>query len=211
MTTKNETTLPSISVFFAFNIVTELQYNDTKFKDLLINSSASTKSIIRLSQLKALPIIESTIKINNSKNHLAKFIFTISNTASLSHINLDTLIGLIIFYIVFVNTLFFLCLADINKLSVFFNNITNELVYEKFIYLIVCRYGNAFLMWHTPIYLFVAESLNINLYYLIKIKLCCLHCCFGHLLIYCLRAIFHWIRYKVNIRVLRHLIKDCNT
>ena len=49
MTIKNKTTLPLILVLFTFNIFIELRYNDTKFKDLLIEFDISTKSTSRLS------------------------------------------------------------------------------------------------------------------------------------------------------------------
>lgn len=44
---------------------------------------------------------------------------------------LDILMGLIIFYIVPVNTLLLLYLADIDKLSLFSNNITNYIIQSQ--------------------------------------------------------------------------------
>ena len=104
--------------------------------------------------------------MDNSTAGSADFTFGIGSTASLGHINLDTPIGPVIFYIMSVNTPFFLYLANMDKLGVFFNNVTNELVRDEFVHLVVCRYGHAFWMWHTPTYLLVAKSLDVNPYYL---------------------------------------------
>lgn len=52
------------------------------------------------------------------------FIFRIENTISVKSVLLDILIGSIIFHIVPINILFLFCLAKINKLETFFNNIT---------------------------------------------------------------------------------------
>ena len=54
MTTKNKTTLPLAPILFAFNTVIESQYNETKFKSLLVDSDVSTKSKSGLGQLKSL-------------------------------------------------------------------------------------------------------------------------------------------------------------
>ena len=129
--------------------------------------------------------------MDNSTAGSANFTFGIGNTALFGYINLDTSIRLVIFHIVSVNTLFLLRLANMDKLGVFFNNVTNELVHDEFVCLVVCRYGHAFLMWHTPTYLLVAKSLDVNLCYLTEVELCRLHCRFGHLLVCCLEAVLY--------------------
>ena len=58
----------------------------------------------------------------------ADVIFGIGTIASIRSVNLNTSLGPIRFYIVPVNTLFWLCLADIDKHGVFFNNITNQVI-----------------------------------------------------------------------------------
>lgn len=58
----------------------------------------------------------------------ANFISRIGSTISFGSVILDTLIRLIMFHIILVNILFLLCLADIDNLGVFFNNITNHLI-----------------------------------------------------------------------------------
>jgi hypothetical protein len=43
----------------------------------------------------------------------------------------------LIFHIVEINTSFLLCLADLNRLEVYFNNLINELVQKRFIIIII--------------------------------------------------------------------------
>lgn len=191
MITKDETILPPAPVVFAFKTVTESQYNDIKFKDLLLDSDTSTKLTGRLGLLKTLQKIDSTIKINNSTAGSANFSFGIDNTTSLCYINLDIPIELLIFHIVSVHTLFVICLADLNKLSVLFNNVINELVYNKFINQKVYRYGYVFLMWHIATHSLIAKSPDVNLCYLIEVQLRCLHYRFGHRLVCCLEVVLY--------------------
>lgn len=77
--------------------------------------------------------------MNNSIAGLANFTFNIGNMLLLIHINFDILIKLVIFFIMSVITLFFIGLTNMDKFSVFFNNIKNELVYDKFVHSVVCR------------------------------------------------------------------------
>lgn len=69
-----------------------------------------------------------SIQLDKNTAKSANFTFEIGHAVSIRSFNLDTLLGSIIFYIVPVNTPLLLCLADIDKLGAFFNNITNEVV-----------------------------------------------------------------------------------
>jgi len=53
--------------------------------------------------------------------------FGISSTASIRSVAVKTLISLVNFHIVKADTPFLLCLADINRLQVYYNNITDTL------------------------------------------------------------------------------------
>ena len=54
--------------------------------------------------------------------------------------------GMIAFHIMPVNTPFLLCLADMDRLGAFFNNITNQLVQSNRTHPVIRRYGHAFLL-----------------------------------------------------------------
>jgi len=58
----------------------------------------------------------------------------------------ETLIGQVEFYIMIAKTLFLLSLADINKLGVYFNNLSNVIVTLKGDVLIVRRFSYSFLL-----------------------------------------------------------------
>ena len=143
---KDETVSPPESEPYVFNAVIESKYDATEFKNLLINSGAATKSTSEIGQLKALQQINDSIKIDCSTAGSANFTFDIENTASLDHINFDTSIKSIIFHIMFVNTLFLLCLIDMNKLDVFFNNVINKLIQINSMHSVIRKYDHAFLM-----------------------------------------------------------------
>lgn len=78
-----------------------------------------------ISQLKALQQLDTSIQLDKSSARSANFIFGIGSAALIESVNLDILLELITFHIVLVNTPFLLCLANIDKHRVFFNNITN--------------------------------------------------------------------------------------
>ena len=54
--------------------------------------------------------------------------FGIDFTSSIRSLLLNTLIGIIEFHIIETDTLFQLCLEDIDKLNIYFNNLENVLI-----------------------------------------------------------------------------------
>jgi hypothetical protein len=59
------------------------------------------------------------------------FWFSISNTTSLSSTNINLSISNIIFYMIKANTPFLLSLADITRLRIYLNNVSQELVRDS--------------------------------------------------------------------------------
>lgn len=131
ITPSDKTVLPITFALYIFNSLIDSQYNDTKFKELLIDSNILTRSIEDNSQLKALVELNNFIQFNNNMTESANFIFEIETNVSIRLVNLDILLGLIQFHIVRVNILFLLCLADINKHGAFFNNIINQVIQSQ--------------------------------------------------------------------------------
>lgn len=123
--------LITIPALYIFNLLTDLQYNDTEFKRLFINSRTSIQSIRGISQLKALQQLDITLQLDKNTARSANFIFEIGSAAFIRLINLDILLGQIIFYIVLVNIPFLLSLANIDKHRAFFNNITNQVIQSQ--------------------------------------------------------------------------------
>jgi hypothetical protein len=112
---------------YTYNTIIEFRYDDTEFKRFLINSESITKSTEAIDQLKALQRMKD-VELNTNTTELFTFIFEIDSTAFIETILLNTFMRLITFHIMSINTLFLLCLIDMNKLKAFFNNIINEII-----------------------------------------------------------------------------------
>ena len=125
---RDESVLPTTLTPYVFNSSTDSRYNDTKFKGLLIDSGTSTQSISDIGQLKALQQLDISIQLDKNIAGSANFIFGIRSAISIISVNLDISLGSITFHIVSVNIPFLLCLADMDKLGEFFNNIINKAI-----------------------------------------------------------------------------------
>lgn len=177
---------------------------------MLIDSGAAAKSTDEIGQFKALQRVDDLVHLDVSIAKLVSFTFGIGSTVSLESINFITFLRSITFYIVSINTSFLLCLVDMDRLRMFFNNVTNQLIQSNQVHFVIRRYGHAFLRWHIFTYFFVSESLNMNLYYLTEIELRRLHRRFGHFSVRRLEMILDRIDYDFDTRVFRHLTKYCD-
>jgi hypothetical protein len=93
----------------------------------MIDTKASKHSIVGYSQFLTLQKINK-VQLNESIRGTVSIQFKIGSTSSINSIKVATLIGTVKFYIVKVDTPFLLCLADINNLQVYFNNLKNVLI-----------------------------------------------------------------------------------
>ena len=147
ITMKNETILSLESKSYVYNAVTEFRYDETEFKKLLINSNAAVKSTAEIRQLKALQKIDDSIKLDHSTAGSGNFTFDMKNIFSFDHINFQTSIDSITFHVMSACTFFLLCLIDMNKLDVFFNNVINMMMQVQInsMHSIFRKYDHAFL------------------------------------------------------------------
>ena len=107
--------------------------------------------------------------------------FGISSTSSVGSIVVETPIGQVEFHIMHAKTPFLLSLADMDKLGVYFNNLTNSLVISTSrSILVIRRFSHSFLLWDASLQSFIAESFAYNPCYLTTIELQRLHRRFGH-------------------------------
>jgi len=58
----------------------------------------------------------------------------------------ETLIGQVEFHIIYAKTLFLLSLADIDKLRVYFNNLSNVIITLNGVILVIQRFSYSFLL-----------------------------------------------------------------
>ena len=138
------------NISYAYIFSTSSRYDDTEFKNLLIDSNAATRSTSDIGQLKVLQKIDDTIQLDQSTTKLANFVFGIESTGSIESINISTSIESITFHIISVNIFFLLCFANLDKSETFFNNVTNKVIqqHQKSLrsHLVFKKYGHAFFL-----------------------------------------------------------------
>jgi hypothetical protein len=121
---------------FTFVSIIELRYDDREFKSILINCDATNRSIAEIDQFTTLQRLNDSIKLNQSTAE-SKIQFDIDSISIMSTIELNILLKLMIFHIVEIKTSFLLCLVDLNRLNVYFNNLINELMQKCTIIIIL--------------------------------------------------------------------------
>jgi hypothetical protein len=100
-----------------------------EFYGVIINIGASKKSTAGYKQYLAYKSTTiDNIDINTTQIRAINVQFGIGSAALIRSVIVKTLIGLVDFYIIKANTLFLLCLIDINRLQVYYNNVTNTLI-----------------------------------------------------------------------------------
>ncbi len=72
--------------------------------------------------------LDISVQLNKNIIGSANFTFGIGSTTLIESINLNISLGPVTFHIVPINILFLFCLAVMDKLRTFFNNITNEVI-----------------------------------------------------------------------------------
>ncbi len=122
-----------------------------------MNCDAAEQSIENIEQFKALERISNNdVKFKlNTKTVESSISFGIDNTLTLEFTDLNTSLEVITFHIVKVNTSFLLCLDDLNRLKLYFNNLINEMIEKMFDiqicskirrHLVIRLYDHAFLL-----------------------------------------------------------------
>ena len=209
ITFKDNTVAPVPPKPYCYNMFTESRYDESEFKGLLIDSGAAIRSTGGIGQLKALQQIDRSITLDESTAGSTSFVFGIGKSSSIGTVKLNTPMGIVIFYIIQVKTPFLLCLADMDRLGAYFNNITNRLVQANCSHPVICRYGHGFLLWYTSAYSIAIESFDQNPCFLTDIELRRLYCHFGHPSVRRLQQVLERSGHEVKLHALEHLTKYC--
>ncbi len=117
---------------------------------------------------------------------------------------------MIMFHIVEINISFLLCLNDLDRLDIYFNNLINEIVQHERRHFVIRRYDHAFLLWKMFIQSLILEFIEKNSCLLIEIELRRLHRRFDHLSARRLYEILERFDHELESRVIKHLIKFCH-
>jgi hypothetical protein len=94
-----------------------------------------------------------------------------------------------------------------DKLKVYFNNLTNSLVTSTGNVLVIRRFSHSFLLWDTSLQSFITKSFNCNPCFLTKVELQRLYRRFGHLLVSKLQNVLERAGYDVDKGTLEYLTK----
>jgi hypothetical protein len=121
----------SNSISYSYNVFIVSKYDDREFKNILIDYDVANHSSKDIEQFTILQRISKTFLILNKKR-IISFKFDIDEIFSIDTINLKIFVDAITFHIVFVHISFLLCLVDMNRLRLYFNNLINMFIEERF-------------------------------------------------------------------------------
>jgi hypothetical protein len=210
-----------INESFDFNFIstTDSRYDDRKFRGILVNCDAAGRSIGGIGQFKVLQRLSNDVKLDKSTVG-SSIRFGIGNILILGSVDLNISLGVITFHIVEVNISFLLCLNDLDRLRIYFNNLINEMVQKMSDiqisskirrHSVIRRYGHAFLLWKIFTYSLIAEFIDENSCLLTEVELRRLHRRFDH---FSARRLYEILTRSdhdnVESRVIEHLNKYCH-
>ena len=112
-----------------FVYITTECYTPKEFYSVIIDTGASKKSIISYRQYFAYrTTTNDNADIDTMQTGTVNVQFGISLTASIGLVAVKTPIGLVNFHVVKADTPFLLCFADMDRLQVYYNNVTDTLI-----------------------------------------------------------------------------------
>lgn len=165
-----------------FTYISTTRYNSTTFYGVMIDTGASQKSTAGYGQYLACKESNRYMctEMNKATAGAVKVQFGIGSTKSIGSVIIDMPIGQAEFHIVEADTPFLLCLKDMDRLGVYFNNLTNQLMLPNDTVPIIRRFGHPFMVWNEALVSYVTESLDMNPCFLTTTELKRLHRRFGH-------------------------------
>jgi hypothetical protein len=136
---------------FAYVMIFD-RYISEKFYEMMIDSSASTKSTAEYGQYLAFKKnkIDSSIDLDLSRADAVNVQFGIESASSIESLIIDISFKIVKFHVIKTDTSFLLSLADMDRLKVYFNNVKNILMmiaqFEKSLLSVIRRFGHGFLL-----------------------------------------------------------------
>jgi hypothetical protein len=111
----------------------------------VINTGAAFTSTARYRQFLALKETQD-VKLDANTANGQRFKFGIGSTASNGIVQVNTPLGILVFHVVEADTPFLLSIHDLDKIGVYFNNLTNQLVQGQTNWLVIRKYSHPFLI-----------------------------------------------------------------
>jgi hypothetical protein len=150
----------------------DARYGADLFQGIMPDTGAAGVSTAGKTQVKALQLIQPSVVINESTAGRCRIRFGDNpECSSLGDVNVSTPFGTITFAVMPTNTPFLLCLKDMDRHSIFFNNVENMLVQGGNEFLIVRKWGHPWLL---------LDKQETVVHYLTETELRQLHRRFGH-------------------------------
>jgi hypothetical protein len=122
-TDMKNTNLDSFAYVIIFN-----RYISEKFHEVMIDSNASTKSTAEYEQYLAFNKMNLTIDLNLFRTETVNVQFDIESTSSIKSLIIDISFEIMRIHVIKTNISCLQNLADMNRLKVYFNNVTNSLI-----------------------------------------------------------------------------------
>src|SRR6266568_4171498 len=111
-----------------FAYITTERYTPKEFYGVMIDTGASKKSTAGYRQYLAYKATNDNVDIDTTQTGAVNVQFGIGSTVSIRSVAVKTPIGLVDFHVVKADTPFLLCLADIDRLQVYYNNTMDTLI-----------------------------------------------------------------------------------
>lgn len=189
------------------------RYSSEVFIGIMIDTGAANKSTAGLSQLKALQRLQK-IDLNTDRAGEAEVQFGIGSSTSIGTALVETPIGPITFHIVPAETPFLLCLQDLDKCKVYYDNIENSLIGQKRKTPIVRAFGHPWMLLDGVTALVHLDhtwgdgpDIGCHLLYAQYKRL---HRRFGHCSARRMHKVLEQAGYKPNLDELQRLNKECH-
>ena len=182
------------------------RYNMVQFHGIMPDTGAAKISTGGVPQFKALQKIDSTIRLNKSTSGEKIKFGSGAPVTTFGTVELHTPLGMMVFHIVPTSTPFLLCLKDMDKLGITFDNLRNLLIQGDITVPVARKYGHAWM----PVHKQHAEHLAVS--HLTEVELRQLHRRFGHPSVRRLAKVLQRAGYEEDfeIKVLEKLTKYCN-
>lgn len=198
---------------FAYTLTATSRYTADVFYGVMIDTGASKKSTAGYNQYIAFRKSEAGkgtgTEINTSTAGAVNVQFGIGSTPSIGSIQVQLPVGRAEFHIVQADTPFLLCLADMDTLQVYYNNIKDQVITPSGTVPVVRRFGHPFILWSQALHAYITESLQSNTCYLTETELRRLHRRFGHPSANRLHRVLGHAGHEVEKKALHRLTRVC--
>ena len=185
------------------------RYNTDQFYGIVIDTGASEVSTAGYGQFQALQRSDQTVKLNTATKGAVTIKFGIGISSCIGSSRINTPVGDVEFYIMMAPTPFLLSLADMDRLSVYYNNLNDTLVTSQGVIPVIRRFGHCFLLWNTSLCSYIIDSFDYQECYFTTMELQRLHRRFGHPSVARLQTVLERAGHNTSKETLEYITKYC--